>query len=113
MAGLWTVGAAVEFPYHLLPAVAAAGRPKLYVIGDSVAAGLRDKEETWPRLLPRSRPVEVADLSHVGRRRPRPSGRRRVCPRTAGWYSWRSATLDSAHLAGAGHERMAEAVWAV
>ncbi|HEY1376295.1 MAG TPA: GDSL-type esterase/lipase family protein [Gemmataceae bacterium] len=65
-AALWVVTAAVELPYHLTPTVAATGRPKFYVIGDSVAAGLKDREETWPYLLARSHSIEVADFSHVG-----------------------------------------------
>src|SRR5207237_668530 len=90
VAVLWLIAAAVELPYHVPRTVAASGHPTLYVIGDSVAAGLGEGEKnTWPRLLARSHPVEVVDLSRAG------------------------ATPDSVHLAPEGHERMAEAVWAV
>ena len=64
---IWLTAAGVEFPYHLSPSVTAAGRPKLYMIGDSVAAGMGSRgEETWPRLLARTRSIEVADFSRVG-----------------------------------------------
>jgi acyl-CoA thioesterase-1 len=67
VAGLWLVAAAVELPYHVPRTVAASGHPKLYVIGDSVAAGLSEGEkDTWPHLLARAHPVEVLDLSRAG-----------------------------------------------
>jgi acyl-CoA thioesterase-1 len=67
VAALWVIGAALELPYHLSPILAASGHPKLYVIGDSVAAGVNDREkDTWPRLLARSHAIEVTDLSRIG-----------------------------------------------
>jgi acyl-CoA thioesterase-1 len=64
---LWVVAMVLELPYQLSPTVAASGRPKLYIIGDSVAAGMNDGEKgTWPQLLAQSHPVEVADLSRMG-----------------------------------------------
>jgi acyl-CoA thioesterase-1 len=66
VAAVWLVAAAVEAPYYVTPAVAAAGRPTLYVIGDSIAAGVGGREETWPRILARTGPMEVVDLSRAG-----------------------------------------------
>jgi acyl-CoA thioesterase-1 len=63
----WVAAAAVEFPYHLSPAPGFAGRPAVYVIGDSLAAGVGGSgEETWPRLLGQGHPVEVVNLARVG-----------------------------------------------
>jgi acyl-CoA thioesterase-1 len=57
----------VELPYHLAPSLAAAGRPELFVIGDSVTAGLGDRKEvTWPALLAHDHGLTVHDFSHVG-----------------------------------------------
>jgi acyl-CoA thioesterase I len=189
VAGLWLIAAAVELPYHVPRTVAASGHPTLYVIGDSVAAGLGEGEQnTWPRLLARQHPVEVVDLSRAGataasalrqadalpadgglvlleiggndllgstaaaefeRDLDRLLGRvcvpgrpvvmfelplppftneyGRIQRRLASRYgvvlipkrlflavlAGAGATLDSVHLAPEGHERMAEAVWAV
>jgi acyl-CoA thioesterase I len=46
--------------------LSATGSPKLYIIGDSITAGLGGKMETWPQLLAKSRPVEVVDLARMG-----------------------------------------------
>ena len=56
----------VELPYNFAPTVPAAGRPKLYILGDSITAGLSTRDETWPRVLARTRSIDVVDLSHVG-----------------------------------------------
>jgi acyl-CoA thioesterase I len=66
VAGIWLAAAAVESPYHLTPTVSVLGNPRLYVVGDSIAAGAGDREETWPRILARSRPVKLTDLSRFG-----------------------------------------------
>jgi acyl-CoA thioesterase-1 len=64
---IWIVGAAIEFPYHLAPTIPRADDQKLYILGDSVAAGMGERrKETWPLLLARSRRVEVTDLSQMG-----------------------------------------------
>jgi acyl-CoA thioesterase I len=61
---IWLGGALVELPYHLLPRLPKLGQPPVYVIGDSVTAGLGTKEQTWPDLLPSS--VEVHSLAGPG-----------------------------------------------
>ena len=62
----WLTGAAMEFPYHLTPAVARLGNPSVYVVGDSVSAGMGGEAETWPKILARLHGVEVHDLSIAG-----------------------------------------------
>jgi acyl-CoA thioesterase-1 len=61
-----TFAAALELPFHFTPALPAIGRQKLYVLGDSITAGISSRDETWPRVLAREHSIEVADLSHVG-----------------------------------------------
>jgi acyl-CoA thioesterase-1 len=66
VAGICVVVAAMELPHHLTPALAPADRPTLYVVGDSISAGIGQREETWPRLLGREHSISVVDLSRVG-----------------------------------------------
>jgi lysophospholipase L1-like esterase len=63
---VWIAAAAFEIPYQMAPTLPTGGHPPLFIIGDSVAAGLDDRDKaTWPTLL-RSRQIEVTDLSRVG-----------------------------------------------
>ncbi len=62
----WTLGAAMEVPYHLTPTLPRLGDPPVYVVGDSVSAGMGGEAETWPRILARRHGVEVHDLSLAG-----------------------------------------------
>ncbi len=67
VAALWALSAAVEIPHQMMPTLAASGRPKLYVIGDSVTAAMSDRDQqTWPRVLAREHHVEVLDFSRIG-----------------------------------------------
>lgn len=67
VAVVWAVAAATEIPYQLAPSVGKIGRPTLYVIGDSVTAGLSDpRKDTWPTLLASEHHIEVVDLSQMG-----------------------------------------------
>jgi acyl-CoA thioesterase-1 len=64
---IWLLGALAELPYHFAPSLRVTGRPPLYILGDSVSAGLGDREvETWPRLLAREQSIEVHDFSRPG-----------------------------------------------
>jgi acyl-CoA thioesterase-1 len=63
---VWIAMAAVEIPHLVTPTVAMTGRPRLYVLGDSITAGLNEGEDTWPRILARTKSIEVGDYSHVG-----------------------------------------------
>ncbi|HEV3415188.1 MAG TPA: GDSL-type esterase/lipase family protein [Pirellulales bacterium] len=64
---IWSVMAALELPFQFTPTISAANRPTLYIIGDSVAAGMSDSGKgTWPRLLASSHSAPVVDLSKMG-----------------------------------------------
>ena len=61
---IWIGVIALESPHQFSPRLAPRGNPPLYVIGDSVTAGMGGLEITWPKKLPDS--IEVHDLSRVG-----------------------------------------------
>src|SRR5262245_6355341 len=63
---VWVLAAVIELPYHAAPTLNATGNPKLYIIADSVTAGMGGEHETSPRLLAGSRPIQVVDLSRMG-----------------------------------------------
>jgi acyl-CoA thioesterase-1 len=63
---LWWLGVAMEWPYHRMPAIPRLGVPPLYVVGDSVSAGMGGERETWPRRLGRLHGVVIHDLSLAG-----------------------------------------------
>jgi acyl-CoA thioesterase-1 len=64
---LWSAGSLVEIPYHIPPALKPAGRPTLYVLADSVTAGMGGTSiSTWPTLLARSHAIDVQDHSQMG-----------------------------------------------
>jgi acyl-CoA thioesterase I len=55
-----------ELPYHLAPAIpVSAGRP-VYVVGDSISAGVTDKELTWPKILGEISGLTVVNLARPG-----------------------------------------------
>jgi len=63
----WLAVAAVELPYHFVPRIEASDRPALWVVGDSVTAGLGDEQiVTWPRILAKSHGITVHDRSQMG-----------------------------------------------
>ena len=66
--GILLVAVGLEVPYWLPPHVPAAGRPTLYVIGDSVSAGLSDSEadRTWPKVLARTHEIDVVNCAVGG-----------------------------------------------
>lgn len=64
---VWSAGVVAEIPYQFSPTLSPAGRPTLYILGDSVAAGMGETGvETWPRLLARRHSIPVQDLSQMG-----------------------------------------------
>jgi acyl-CoA thioesterase-1 len=66
VAAVWLAGVAVEAPYHWMAPMRSDSRD-LYIIGDSVAAGMSTNEAgTWPRLLAESGPWQVHDLARMG-----------------------------------------------
>jgi acyl-CoA thioesterase-1 len=46
----------VELPYHLSPTIKASPKQLLFVVGDSISAGISAKDRAWPDVL--------ADISH-------------------------------------------------
>jgi acyl-CoA thioesterase-1 len=63
-AAIWLGIVALELPHQFSPWLEALGNPPLYVIGDSVTAGMGGPETTWPAMLPAS--LEVHNLSLPG-----------------------------------------------
>ena len=59
---------AAEVPYHVAPSVPEHSYDTVYILGDSLAAGMRGQDEhTWPSLLrEKLRGVTVQDLAHPG-----------------------------------------------
>jgi lysophospholipase L1-like esterase len=57
----------IELPYHLKPAISVGDYKIIYVIGDSVSAGLGGKRFlTWPELLGQAHGVTVKNLAEAG-----------------------------------------------
>ena len=46
----------VELPYHLSPTIKASPKQSIFVVGDSISAGISAKDRAWPDVL--------ADISH-------------------------------------------------
>lgn len=66
-AGLWLGMAAYELRYHLPPAIPPASARTLFVIGDSVSAGMMDPRElTWPKIVADEHSFDVRDFSRMG-----------------------------------------------
>jgi len=61
---IWLGIIALELPYQFTPRLPPLGQPPLYIIGDSVTAGVGSSETNWPDLLPKQ--VEVRNLARVG-----------------------------------------------
>ena len=56
-----------ELPFHLMPSVPQEGFERLYIIGDSVTAGIGGvKEQTWPKILRKKYGVDIVDLAESG-----------------------------------------------
>lgn len=64
---IWLLAIAIELPYHFTPSLPVLENPVLFVIGDSVSAGMREAEEgTWPKRLAQEHHVDVRDFSKMG-----------------------------------------------
>jgi acyl-CoA thioesterase-1 len=64
---VWLLAIGMELPYHFSPTLPALNNPTLFVIGDSVSAGMRENDEgTWPKLLARDSGIRVRDFSRMG-----------------------------------------------
>jgi acyl-CoA thioesterase-1 len=59
--------AGMELRFYFLPTLSPASAPRLYVIGDSISAGLAvNRASTWPTILREQHDVQVIDLSRAG-----------------------------------------------
>ena len=63
---LGIAGVVGEWPYHRMPEVPSRRDPTVFVVGDSISAGMGGEAETWPKLLAKEHDVEVIDLSRAG-----------------------------------------------
>jgi acyl-CoA thioesterase I len=66
MAAVLVLGVSLEAPYHFAPRLTASGNPPVFIIGDSLTAGVGGPIETWPVVLARQHTVVIHDLSVAG-----------------------------------------------
>jgi acyl-CoA thioesterase-1 len=56
-----------ELPFHILPSVSTDNINCIYVVGDSISAGMGNKnEETWPALLEKETGIKTINLAKAG-----------------------------------------------
>ncbi|MBW8034720.1 MAG: hypothetical protein FVQ79_03460 [Planctomycetes bacterium] len=56
----------MELPHHIMPSIPSQGHSRLFVIGDSISAGIGTAEErTWPKIVS-EKGLEVVDASIAG-----------------------------------------------
>lgn len=67
-AGLATLAAiGLELPWHLSPSLRADSSQPIYVIGDSISAGIGEEQrQIWPQIMARENAVQVINLSRAG-----------------------------------------------
>ncbi len=56
----------VELPYHLSPTIKTSPQQLLFVVGDSLSAGITGKERPWPGVLADISHLKVINLSKPG-----------------------------------------------
>ena len=66
MLAVWWLGIALEVPYQVMHTIPRLPDAKVFLIGDSLSAGINREKETWPKLFSRSHDVVIADLSRSG-----------------------------------------------
>ncbi len=63
----WTIAAALELPYQISPTLPPLGQPPIYLLADSVSAGMGESaSETWPFLLAKAHALELHNYSQMG-----------------------------------------------
>ena len=67
-AGLATIAAfGLELPWHLSPSLVVDKSQPVYVIGDSLSAGLGEgQDKVWPQILAQEHDIKVVNLSRPG-----------------------------------------------
>jgi acyl-CoA thioesterase-1 len=70
LGGAWAImvllAMGMELPFHLTTPPQAQPPHRLYVVADSLAAGLGREQTTWPKLLAARTGIEICDLSFAG-----------------------------------------------
>ncbi len=56
----------VELPYHLSPKIEVSSNQSIFVIGDSLSAGISAKERVWPDVLSSISHLKVINLARPG-----------------------------------------------
>jgi acyl-CoA thioesterase-1 len=56
----------VEVPFHLAKIIFVSHGQTVYVVGDSISAGIEDKEKTWPEVLGDLSQLNVVNLAKAG-----------------------------------------------
>lgn len=56
----------VELPFHLVKNIPVSEGQTIYVVGDSISAGIGDKERTWPAVLGDLAQMKVVNLAVPG-----------------------------------------------
>jgi acyl-CoA thioesterase I len=59
-------GLIVELPYHLTRPPRVQRPQRIYIVGDSLTAGMGGETTTWPRILGRDTGIDIRDLSFAG-----------------------------------------------
>src|SRR5690606_23540881 len=57
--------AGMEIPYHITPVVPVNAQARVYVLGDSISAGV-GKETTWPTMLAKQTGLGIVNLARPG-----------------------------------------------
>lgn len=55
----------VELPFHFASTIPISKRQTIYVVGDSISAGLGEKEKTWPEVLGDLSDLKVINLARA------------------------------------------------
>lgn len=66
LAGVLIAAVLSEVRYHVVPQIPFPEGTTLFVVGDSVSAGMSERENTWPRRLAATQEIDVQDFSRVG-----------------------------------------------
>jgi acyl-CoA thioesterase I len=56
----------IELPYHLSPTIKVTSQQPIFVIGDSISAGMASKERVWPDILAEISHLKVINLAEPG-----------------------------------------------
>jgi acyl-CoA thioesterase-1 len=63
---IWMLMVAWELPFQVSPRAPPLDPPSLYILADSITAGLEEHENTWPKRLAKKHSLEIHDLSRAG-----------------------------------------------